>query len=351
MNLQINNDLLNIIFHQVRSETLYENILSCQEAKINSKFIDKMLFQSLSRQIKRPLTNDEFENIRLYGENQLKTIDENSSLNLNNFFGLLVNSAEKMIKIQNNEPVCKFEFMLEFREISKILGQDIFTTSLMAKYDLDYNYESMNFTWPVTMHSDNLRLRQILKRGISENHFHLNGSVPVFFLSWVSIMNHPQKIRTFFNDNYIKEKMEYNLYSKKISTDKERIITLKEKLYLASYIRGILFKKVVLKNDVDIFEKLIEYENEIRKSNLVSTLIENLRYQFGYKFKVVNGQKKVLDYAININNIAKALNIDDSHHNRMLNGERSFLYECFKSCFSGNLSQKEQDILYLYLVI
>lgn len=34
-----------------------------------------------------------------------------------------------------------------------------------------------------------MQLNNILKKGISENHFHLYGSVPVFHISWISLMN------------------------------------------------------------------------------------------------------------------------------------------------------------------
>lgn len=357
MNQEINNNFLNVVFHQLRSETLFDELFPSKinfnaKTKINSRFIDKMLYQSLAKEVNQPLTNDELENVRSYALNQATKINSMSSYNLNSFFGLLVNSAEKMIKFENKEPVCKTECLLEFREISKILGQEVLSTSLLAKYDLEYNTHTPRFTWPVTMHSDNIRLRQMLKKGISENHFHLNGSVPVFFLSWVSIVNHPDKIRSFFNDKNIKKNMEYNLYSKKIITDHDTIMKMKDKLYLASYIRAVLFEKVALNNEtIDVFDKLIDYNKDFRKSNLVSGIVQNLRYQYGYKFNIVNGQSKVLDYAIENGSFTKSIHFDDTHHNRILNGERKFLYECFKKCFDNTLNVLEQDIFYLYLLI
>lgn len=46
------------------------------------------------------------------------------------------------------------------------------------------------FAWQPIISSDDVRLNNILKREIAENHFHLNGSTKIFELNWICLMNH-----------------------------------------------------------------------------------------------------------------------------------------------------------------
>lgn len=352
MDLELYNRHLNIVFHKFNSNDLLLSLFdNCDSYKSNKNQIDDRIYQQLAIEVKSNISNEEADNLQKYAVQEMSKLNENSKLNLNSNFGILVSSAEKMLSVDSRSPLCKFEYLLQFQEISKNIGQEIFTTSLLAKFDLENNSVTNSFDWSVVINNDNTKLRQILDKGISENHFHLNGSVPVFFLSWVSVVNHPDKIRAYFNDKSIKDCMKYDLNSKK--SNNENMIPLKQKLYYASYIRGILFKKVILKkDDINVVDEIYSYHNQYMKSSLAGDLIEELRYLYGYRFKCNNGKSKVLDYAITKNNNdSLVLNFDDGHNNRMLNGERLFLYNCFKNCFNGSFTREEQDIFYLYLLI
>ena len=45
------------------------------------------------------------------------------------------------------------------------------------------------FEWKLHPDHENYGVNNILRKGVSDNHFHLNGSLPYFELSWVSLMN------------------------------------------------------------------------------------------------------------------------------------------------------------------
>ena len=41
--------------------------------------------------------------------------------------------------------------------------------------------------------SDNVELNNMLSRGLADNHFHLKGSAPYFYMSWINMMNQVNK--------------------------------------------------------------------------------------------------------------------------------------------------------------
>ena len=45
------------------------------------------------------------------------------------------------------------------------------------------------YSWKTVIGHNNAQLNAVVRRGISENHFHLNGAAPIFQISWLSLMN------------------------------------------------------------------------------------------------------------------------------------------------------------------
>lgn len=105
------------------------------------------------------------------------------------FFRLISDIAKRMLVLDGDEIKCEFEQLLRWREISFQLCQDFFTCAYLADYDLNRGYETKCFSWLPIIKSNNVRLHNILKEGIAENHFHLNGSTKVFELNWLCLIN------------------------------------------------------------------------------------------------------------------------------------------------------------------
>lgn len=59
----------------------------------------------------------------------------------------------------------------------------------MARQTNHMKTEDIGFSWDVVTRHNNARLYLILQKGISENHFHFWGSIPIFQMSWISLMN------------------------------------------------------------------------------------------------------------------------------------------------------------------
>lgn len=106
-----------------------------------------------------------------------------------NVFEALFYCANQFLVIRHNEVVCRYPLLLEWRKVTLELGEDIVVAAFLAR---SFSYkEAVNggFLWKRVIGHNNLQLEAIIKKGLSENHFHLNGSAPIFQISWISLMN------------------------------------------------------------------------------------------------------------------------------------------------------------------
>lgn len=263
-------------------------------------------------------------------------------------FGMLSSYAGEVLDITDGKIVCKMEEILNWNSICSRLGQDIFTTSWMAKIDsVNHVRGKFKFDWPSVLKTDDFKLNNILKEGVAENHYHLHGSTQSFSLSWMFLMNYPEKIREI----YWKNKKLNTRYVVRISEDNnDKNFNATEMLVYASYIRALLFCRLVeqhseSKNGEEYkkFDKLDLIEKETKARNLV----RKLRYIYGHSFELMNKKKKCLDYAI----CDELYYVDSDLSIRLLCGERAFLYSCFKLVYENKMSLLELMMLYSYLVI
>ena len=98
--------------------------------------------------------------------------------------------SDKMLVIKNNEILVHYENILRWRMLVQDLGEEIFVTAFRAEQDLARGQECKNFDWPVVIGHNNTQLRNLTRRGMAENHFHLWGSAPYFYITWIWMMNH-----------------------------------------------------------------------------------------------------------------------------------------------------------------
>ncbi len=143
-------------------------------------------------------------------------------------------------------PVCRYDHLLRWRQISFELEEDLFTTSYLAELDnrRGWHFER-NFNWKSVIGNDNTVLNNILKKGLSENHFHLKGSAPYFAMSWINLMNFA-KFSTFANilRRYDKERRDPSVSYHSESSQPSLVC-----LYLqAATIRAFLFSVLTDQN-------------------------------------------------------------------------------------------------------
>lgn len=106
-----------------------------------------------------------------------------------NVFDAMEDLAEQFLVFRDNEVKCRYQEFQRWRGITRCLGEDLPVCAFLARQSIDCGREWDYFYWPEVLGHTNTQLNAILKKGISENHFHLFGSAPVFQLIWVKLMN------------------------------------------------------------------------------------------------------------------------------------------------------------------
>lgn len=225
------------------------------------------------------------------------------------------------------------------------MGQDILTTAHLAASDIRHRRSSEYFAWPTIIHVDNPVVQEVMERGLAENHSHLNGAAPMFHLSWLSLMNHPEDIKKYKDSKEfvydLSPTSQYGTYNR---------LEWTERLQLACWIRTKLFLR--LRGAVDELnlsdDVLTQFQvNRATFKSKLSRSVDSLRAVYGTRFPQSNGTYRCLDYAYP-GHLGTGKN--DGYY-RLLVGERYLLYRCFRECFEEHFSQYEQDLFYLYLLL
>lgn len=267
---------------------------------------------------------------------------------------LLADYARDVLDYKNAEPQIRLDHILDWRERTLHLGQDLFTCAGLAWDDIDCRRTSTYFSWPAAVSCDHIVLRRMLSRGMSENHAHLNGSTQIFPLTWSFLMNHPKSIRPYFNSAEMSQR---NLSSTVSFGVKDNQNDWTDMIYLAAWLRAFLFRAVLdpewrsteETSQGSPFWQLFSFWHSSTKLQKLCREVE-VRRIYGERFSFSTARKSCLDYAI-LPYVAR----DNSNANRLLVGERFFLYRCFCQCFNSDRSSKDGQelatLFYLYLLI
>lgn len=97
--------------------------------------------------------------------------------------------AQEFLLIRNNEVLCRYSRLPDWRRMTTELSEDMIVTAFLARNVRYSNMQFRGFSWKRVIGHDNAQLNSVIRRGISENHSHLNGAAPIFQISWISLMN------------------------------------------------------------------------------------------------------------------------------------------------------------------
>lgn len=337
---------LDIVFRRTTPESILKNIHTIYELSQSPEFIlNARMYSKEAYEHFSPMNMSECS----IDEINMRYSAFAESIKGKSIFDLLVLYAEKVLEDRSDAPVCKIESCLGWNSITRRLGQDLFITAWYAWKDIQQKSISvdMTFAWPAIIETDDRKLNSIMKRGMAENHFHLHGSTQSFSLSWICLMNHPDYIQKYFCEKNIFDiNLNYNISRGTI----DNVLSIRERLLYASVIRAILFNRCMeLNNSIKQSTGCLQFQC-FEKLPLVSTAkkqIEALRFMYGQKFCQLGTDTQCLDYAICRWNYR----VDEMGNNRVLAGERNFLYQCFRFIFSKKFSLYEETLFYLYTVI
>ncbi|MCF7911386.1 MAG: hypothetical protein K9M99_02570 [Candidatus Cloacimonetes bacterium] len=253
--------------------------------------------------------------------------------------------ASKLLKFSDETPVCCTEMLGYWHKITANLGEDLFTTALLAERTYNYHYKHIDFQWEKIIKSDFHSLNSMMKRKhLSENHMHLKGSSPYFDLNWLSLMNHPQNRRE-----------EFFKFSKSASLKPVSIVNFSDtnniELYtlvrVAASLRLALFKLCCCE-DCEKFHELSKIINVVlRNPSLISIYFSRFASEISVARLHSNYQEfgEKVDYAVNF-----ALNTGKA--SSALTGERKIYYAAYLYLLNnGKYSQEVQNYFFLYLLI
>ena len=134
-------ETLKTLLQRLNSERLIQNCLTWHPQSSN-EIVDKIYFVHLFRHEHQSLTLDQIRNIEtLLNTNWMKerqdSIDYKYSQK-DSLFNVILKFAEDTLLLVNDKPVCKYDKVLDWHELSMQLGEDLFTTALKAGYDVKH---------------------------------------------------------------------------------------------------------------------------------------------------------------------------------------------------------------------
>ncbi len=115
-------------------------------------------------------------------------------------FNVLLHFSSSVLTEKNGNPVCRYEHLLKWNDVERLVGEDLLTTSFLAAKDLNLSFGKRNeFTWEHFVEHNNAILNSVLDKGTADIHAHLKGSTFGFDLSWLSLMNSIKNRNKQFN--------------------------------------------------------------------------------------------------------------------------------------------------------
>lgn len=267
-------------------------------------------------------------------------------------FLLLNVFTEKVLEEVNSAPVVSFEQLLRWRELSLFTGEDLLTTSFLAKNDLALHQSRDFFVWPDILNHNNQEINEILNTGLSDNHSHIGASIDVANINWIHLMNHIGPYAT-------KKQDELSMFmDKPISIwEYDTHLTFRQWGVVAAVIRELLY-------DVIVNHAVVSGESD--RINCLKTILRDrsacvaeaakvqtrigIHSQHAYRL-TKNSQGQDWDYAIP-QSIANTNQRWLTSPFMIHYGERFLLYSFFHRLFDHDRSVYAlSSYVYLYLLI
>lgn len=237
-------EIVRVLFQRVSIERI---LASDEDKKIYYNNLDMDYLQDLLLTYNEQFSDTEIRHKIRETQVQMREYEALSSFMSEsgkiNVFSALFYYITDILVINENKVVCRYNRLLEWNRITRHIGEELPIAARIAMHDYEHGMENTNFCWPPILNHNNKQMERILKKGISDNHFHLRGSMPYFYVSWINLMNHPEN--PFLSKNL--KRLESNLRDKQkkyemgIANEHLYILILKAsviRLYLGSCIKG-----------------------------------------------------------------------------------------------------------------
>lgn len=228
------------------------------------------------------------------------------------------------------------EHLLKWREITRLIGEELLTTAYMAKYNI-----RTGLCWQDVREVGCSWLDRILKDGVCDIHSHLNASYDAYLINWIGLMNQIAGKAYFF------DKLEHPKDNPVVLRD-YHFTDLYSWCIMAAKIRCCLYEYFVkggksetwFMEQMDVFSELrsLTYYNDLVED------VENSLLEQREKSKSIY-QDDILDYAIDLNMYPTLLDSPFA----VLSGERRIMYSFLIAYYHGHFRHsKIIQLAYLY---
>jgi len=269
-------------------------------------------------------------------------------------FNIPLHFCSQVLLEKNLSPVCKFEHLLKWHEVTSLIGEDILTTSFLASSDISCGLERTFFSWPAVVDHDNSTLHRLFSEEMADLHNHLQGTGFVAGLNWMSLMNDVTGRRHAFESKKFSHSKAYHT---KYEND-----TISSSLYVqvmkAAVIRLFLFSNINTIQglpDFDFLKKVLHEKSSIGIDFHIQTIfsyLETARRVYGHLYYGEYDNKwQHIDYLLlKTASFQKSNSTSNIHF--LLSGERALMYGVFKKIYRGEDKNGVMSMLfYAYLLI
>lgn len=333
------------LFSQINPNEIIGALLQFSPSQSEFVIDEQMFCQKFMIENKCYTIDQVCELYRLWQDKWSYSPSEMESHPHKNLFHILLHFTKEVLTESCNTPVCRYTQLLRWRMLSNFLSESLFITAFLAEKDVSLHKQRNRFDWNITIGHDNACINSIMKKGVTDLHFHLRGSSLNYELNWLCLMNHIKNRHKDFRK--LEKCLSYQISTK----DKERWDSFHLKTVKACAIRYYLFQitkgidtpyinenlhKILQCNQdfqTDIFEELTYYINTARTARRMSVA------------EPINSML-ALDYAIDLTEYQNICNPCAF----ILSGERKLMYKMFCRIYSGEASHKETMLFYIYLL-
>lgn len=320
------------IFYDVNVGCVADDVIKRRCTFLEDEFVSQTIWQarSFTRTEIKALRNMVFQQM-----NSFKTSKAKTSWSL--CFHLLYHFTDKclLLSADHTEARVKFSSIQLWREISLLLGEDILTTSFLAK---EASRKLSSYDWPNIIHHNNPLLNHLLEDGLVDTHAHLKASADVFELTWLDFMNNVSNR----GDDYSVLAHSADAYVK--TMDNHVSVEVKAKIQVASLLRCLIFESLKVGHPVaDLYSLPKLMFNEKRR--VASLVPMQARID---RMKKMAVQSDVFHYPIDY---AITATTSDSIY-AIHEGERFLLYDFFHRFYRNDaLAKAIGDYMFLYLLL
>lgn len=338
-----------------------------QKLKINPvRFVDEELerisFQKIySSHCDSKITLDEANSIYNHlTETWMEDSDGSFSVysSRKTIFNALLHFCNNSLSEKDGMPVCHYECLLRWNELSAYLSEDMLTTAFLAARDLYNGIQRQSFVWPVVINHDNRALNELLKKPLVDIHFHLNGSSLNFDLNWMSLMNKTSGWSKEFSKQIGSVQHPYNTVMDGESREPFYLCVMKAsalRLLLFDYINGGFSVDAIPLHDLQVANAILDaktIEDAYHYVKEMDMITRSLRLLCGKRYSGKDGSQRIPDYTVN-DRITLSTPIDKKNYIfTVLSGERWLMYELYKDIY-GNPSRLDAQVVawfYAYLL-